>query len=306
MTPLVSIIIPCYNQDKFLDETLQSILNQSYINWECIIVNDGSTDDSETIAKNWAAKDTRFTYFYKNNNGVSAARNYALDRVKGDYIQFLDADDVLHNRKLELSLQLLEKSNVENKKMVISNFRMFINNQKITTEPYCNLNSALFSFENLLYKWNETFSIPIHCGFFKSDLFKTIRFPENLTAQEDWIVWVELFKNDNKAIFLNEPLALYRKNLESRTKTKSLHDDQIEAYKHFKKLLTEDEFYKLSVVLISRYYKTQEEFKNRLRIVKISKPYQAGMMIKKVLRVLGLLKISRKLFPYFLKFKTKY
>jgi glycosyltransferase involved in cell wall biosynthesis len=191
---LISIIIPCYNQGQFLDETLLSVYNQSYPNWECIIVNDGSTDNSESIAKKWANKDKGFIYFHKENNGVSSARNFALEKAKGSYVQFLDADDLLDSRKLELSLSALKELQSENKQIVISNFRMFSVNADTTTAPYCILKSELFTYENLLYKWNESFSIPIHCGFFEMSLFEGIRFPENLTAQEDWIVWVKLFK----------------------------------------------------------------------------------------------------------------
>ena len=301
---LVSIIIPCFNQGKFIDEALLSVYNQSYSNWECIIINDGSTDNSENIAKEWVNKDGRFKYFYQDNNGVSSARNFALEKAKGSYIQFLDADDLLDSRKLELSLNALKKLQIENKQIVISNFRMFSKKANITTAPYCILKSELFTYENLLYKWNESFSIPIHCGFFEISLFENIRFPENLTAQEDWIVWVKLFKLNVQTFFLDEPLAFYRQNPDSRTMTKSFLEDQINAYEHLKEILNENEFHKLSMVLISRYYLTQEEIKKRLRIVKKSGIYQSGLMIKKILKILGLLKLSRKLLPFFLKFKS--
>ncbi|MFI1745816.1 glycosyltransferase family 2 protein [Thalassobellus sediminis] len=302
---LVSIIIPCFNQGAFLDETLLSVYNQTYSNWECIIVNDGSTDNSENIATVWLEKDKRFKYYYKENSGVSATRNFALEKVTGTYIQFLDADDVLDSRKLELSLKGLKDIKCESKKIVISNFRMFSIESSITKEPYCSLHEELFTFQSLLYKWNETFSIPIHCGFFEAVLFDNIRFFENLTAQEDWIVWVKLFKLNPNVIFLDQPLALYRQNIGGRTMTKSFLDDQIKAYAHLKDILNESEFNKLSVVLISRYYRIQEEMKKRLGIVKKSGPYQTGLMIKKVLKTLRLLKIFRKLFPFFLKLKSK-
>ena len=73
---LISIIIPCYNQASHLEETLQCILQQEYANWECILVNDGSTDTSASILLSWVAKDARFRYFSIPNGGVSAARNY--------------------------------------------------------------------------------------------------------------------------------------------------------------------------------------------------------------------------------------
>ena len=88
----VSIIIPCYNQAEFLEETLGSVLKQTHTNWECLIVNDGSTDVTEKIAQQFISKDQRFKYFFKENGGLSSARNYGLDQSTGNYIQFLDSD----------------------------------------------------------------------------------------------------------------------------------------------------------------------------------------------------------------------
>ncbi len=302
--PLLSIVIPCYNQGEFLNEAILSVYNQTYSNWECIIINDGGTDDTERIANEWVIKDNRFKYFYKENGGVSTARNLGLEKVNGNYIQFLDSDDLLDSRKLELSLHYLSKSEKESEKLVISNFKMLSIDSKIT-EPYCKLAEETFNFENLLYKWNESFSIPIHCGFFETSLFENIRFPENLSAQEDWIVWVKIFKLNVQAIFVVEPLVLYRLNPESRMMTKSIFKDQMLAYEYFKTILTESEFYNLSKVLISRYYREQEVFKNRLNVVKNSKTYQTGLMIKKISKALRLLNFLKKLFPILLKLKSK-
>lgn len=303
--PLISLIIPCYNQGAFINEALQSVYNQTYSNWECVVVNDGSTDDSESIAIKWVNKDNRFKYFYKNNNGVSSARNFALEKVNGAYIQFLDADDLLNSRKLELSLNALVEPQSENKQIVISNFRLFSNKIKNSTAPYCILISELFTFESILYKWNESFSIPIHCGFFEVSLFEDIRFSENLTAQEDWVVWVNIFKLDVKAVFLDQPLAFYRQNPDSRTKIKSIYRDQMLAYEYFKTILSKEEYHQLSKTLISRYYIEQEEYKKRLYLVKNSNSYQTGLMIKKALKKIRLLSLFRKLLPFLLKFKSK-
>lgn len=91
----MSIIIPCYNKAAYLAKTLQSVLNQTYPNWECILVDDGSTDDTPAVAKVYCEKDTRFRYFLKKNEGVSTARNFGIEKAKGDFIIFLDADDIL-------------------------------------------------------------------------------------------------------------------------------------------------------------------------------------------------------------------
>ena len=106
---LVSIIIPCYNQGLFLEETLQSVFNQIYTDWECLIVNDGSDDNTEEIALNWTDKDSRFRYFLKKNEGVSSARNFGLHKAKGDFIQFLDSDDLIAEDKISLSIEPIQK-----------------------------------------------------------------------------------------------------------------------------------------------------------------------------------------------------
>lgn len=98
--PLISIIIPCHNQAQYLDESLESVVNQTYQNWECIIINDGSTDDTEKKAENWLQKDSRFKYIYQENEGVSTARNKGIENSFGIYIQFLDGDDILQRDKL--------------------------------------------------------------------------------------------------------------------------------------------------------------------------------------------------------------
>jgi len=301
----ISIIVPCYNQAQFLDEALQSVFDQTYFNWECIIVNDGSPDNTEAVAQKWVAKDNRYIYLYKENGGLSSARNLGLENVKGDYIQFLDSDDILDRRKLELSLQQLDSNKNDEVKVVISNFRMFVDTIQNTSEPYCNLNNQFFNFESLLYQWGESFTIPIHCGLFDLSLFKDFRFPENLKSREDWVMWVSLFHKDCKAVFIDEPLALYRMNVESMTMTKDMLPDLIKAYDYFKFYLSEKEFHQLSIVLISRHYKSNDVLKSKLRAVKNSNSYQTGLLIKKVLKTIGVLKLSKRFFPVVLKFKSK-
>ncbi len=110
---LVSIIIPCYNQDIYLRETFQSILDQEYLNWEALIIDDGSKDNTKAISMEWSNKDTRFKYFYKANGGLSDARNYGIKKALGAYIQFLDSDDLLSSQKLLLQVQSLHNSQAD-------------------------------------------------------------------------------------------------------------------------------------------------------------------------------------------------
>ena len=105
---LVSVIIPCYNYGNYLPFTLDNILNQSFNNWECIVVDDGSKDNTGKIARQYADRDKRFKYVYQQNKGLSAARNTGIENSSGKYIQLLDADDLIHQTKLEQQVSFME------------------------------------------------------------------------------------------------------------------------------------------------------------------------------------------------------
>ena len=109
---LISVVIPAYNAGQFLDETLESVLSQTYENWECIIVNDGSTDNTESVAKKWCEKDSRFRLTDKENGGLSSARNWGIKESKAEYIAFLDADDLYMPNFLEICLENLVEKDV--------------------------------------------------------------------------------------------------------------------------------------------------------------------------------------------------
>lgn len=103
--PLVSIIIPSYNYGRFLLQTLASVQSQSYTNWECLVVDDGSTDNTRELLQSILVTDSRVHYIYQENQGQAQARNTGLAVARGAFIQFLDADDLLENCKLELQLK---------------------------------------------------------------------------------------------------------------------------------------------------------------------------------------------------------
>ena len=98
---MISIIVTCYNYGHFLGETLQSIKDQSYTDWECIVVDSGSTDNSSVVVKQFENSDKRFKYIFKADEGVSAARNAGLKICRGDFIQFIDGDDQIQKSKLQ-------------------------------------------------------------------------------------------------------------------------------------------------------------------------------------------------------------
>ncbi len=105
---MISIIIPCYNYGHLIAETIDSILNQTYQNFEIIVINDGSTDNTETVVGAYANNDARIKYYKYSNGGLGASRNKGLEKATGNYIQFLDADDLLERSKFEVQLQIFK------------------------------------------------------------------------------------------------------------------------------------------------------------------------------------------------------
>jgi glycosyltransferase involved in cell wall biosynthesis len=113
MKDLISIIIPVCNRADLIGETLDSVISQTYTNWECIIVDDGSTDNTENVVAAYTEKDSRIKFFKRpqhRQKGASPSRNFGMEQANGDYFQFLDSDDLLKNNKFEEQLKLLKKS----------------------------------------------------------------------------------------------------------------------------------------------------------------------------------------------------
>ena len=128
MTPLVSIIMPVYNTEAYLDRCLESIVSQTYKNIEIICVNDGSTDDSGSILEKWKAKDSRIRVFHKENGGVSSARNKGLDECRGDYICFADPDDTIKPDMYEKLLSAIQR---EKSQISMCGYRMIDSNGRV-------------------------------------------------------------------------------------------------------------------------------------------------------------------------------
>ena len=106
---VIDIIIPMYNAEKTIVETLRSVMMQSYTSWRVIIIDDGSTDKSADIVKKYIAKDSRIEYFYKENGGIVSARTAGIKQIENKYVMMMDSDDIIHPQCLEIFNQLWRK-----------------------------------------------------------------------------------------------------------------------------------------------------------------------------------------------------
>ena len=193
--PLISVIVPCYNQAQYLDECLQSVLDQTYTDWECIIVNDGSPDHTEEIAKKWVEKDARFRYLLKENGGLSSARNAGIEIAEGEWILPLDADDKIGERYLELA-----EKEFENGHTVI-----YCEGEKFGSEAGI-IKMEPFSLNNL-----ATYNTFFATSFFKKIDWKNEGFDESMIyGLEDWDFWISILKKGGSAHKIPEICFFYR------------------------------------------------------------------------------------------------
>jgi glycosyltransferase involved in cell wall biosynthesis len=210
-TPIVSVIIPLYNQQRYIGDALQSVLRQSCPDWECIVINDGSTDGSRDSVLSCMQHDSRIQLFDQPNCGLSAARNRGLAEAHGRYIQFLDADDMIDREKLQVQIDELSKVNSP-----ALSYTDYCSTKDDLHSPHSFYLSPRFLAGNPLYelilRWETQLSIPIHCFLFESIFFTDhrIRFDEHLPNHEDWDCWMNIFTLKPAICYIDRKLAVYR------------------------------------------------------------------------------------------------
>lgn len=202
MKSLVSIIVPVYNAERTIDETINSVISQTYTQWELILINDGSTDNSEEKIKSF--NDARIIYHKQKNQGVASARNLGLRSAKGDLIAFLDSDDLWSTKKLSSSIELIQRSHCD---LVYTKIRMFTDsvNTSVAYEYSEPINEENDYYRLLIFDYIPTLTVVI-----KKDVLDDIGyFDSSLYGTEDWDLWIRVAKK-YKIKFLSEELAFYR------------------------------------------------------------------------------------------------
>ncbi len=246
--PVISIIIPVYNAEKYLLECLESIKNQTFTDWECICIDDGSRDHSGEILDAYILSDSRFVVEHKKNAGVTSARKRGGDISRGKYIVFVDSDDVLPPDSLSILLDIQKQNNAE---LVRGNFSSMIQgklkeNKLLMTPP-----SGVVKGVNLIPFWYRAGSLWM--TLYDRSLFRDPSPfpPEKIILGEDALTFFELLLRTKKAVYTNKIVYYYRDNAVSVSHR---------LYAHSEKELVADIDYTLGLIDFINKYKNQKLF----------------------------------------------
>lgn len=208
-SPLVSILSPCYNVEKFLPQCLDSIINQTYRNLQIVLIDDGSKDNTWSILQEYAAKDSRVEIYHQENHGVAYTRNQLLDKIKGDYFLFIDSDDWIEPDMVEF---LLTKATQEGADMVTCD--AVINDTPVSTAYTENKYTREEAVERFLYHLEFRGSL---CNKLTNVtlLHNEPRFHRGISYGEDALFCLELLKVANLVVYTDRQFYHYRMNMNS-------------------------------------------------------------------------------------------
>ena len=198
ITPKVAVIVPAYNSEKFISQALDSVLRQTYSNWECIIVDDGSTDNTAAIVKQYCQKDGRFRYFYQNNSGPCIARNTAMANSNGEFILPIDSDNYIADTYMEKAVNRFQE--FPETELVYGLSEKFGKEAGIRELPD-------YSYDQLLFVCNMIDM----CAMFRRSSFNRVGvFHSNVRGLEDWDLWIGMFTPESVVYRIPEVMFYYQ------------------------------------------------------------------------------------------------
>ncbi|MCR5787356.1 MAG: glycosyltransferase family 2 protein [Acholeplasmatales bacterium] len=215
MNDLITILVPLYNNHKYIKKCIKSILKQTYKNFELIIVDDGSTDDSYDIVNEFAKKDSRIRLFKKRNEkSVSKTRNFLLHKIHGKYFVFIDSDDHVSETYLEVLHKAIKLNNADISICGYTVQNMYLENSR-RLKKFSSSNS-----EETIAKivFNQNISCNLWNKMFKTSIIKDLKFDPNLNYGEDFIFLINLLQHNYKVNYVSNKLYRYRINFKGLSK----------------------------------------------------------------------------------------
>lgn len=229
MEILVSAIIPVYNSEKYIKKCIDSLINQTLKNIEIILINDGSSDDSLRILRQYEKRDERIVVIDQKNNGPSSARNKGIDIAKGEYISFIDSDDWVDETMFE---EMYNSAKENNSDVVICDMKLVNKDEEtyITGLNYPIRNLSERAMKEIIFKEllsNSQFNSMAN-KIFRTSIIKknNIRLDKDIYYAEDWLFNVEFFRRSKKISYINKAFYYYRRGHESSSS--SYNDDTFE------------------------------------------------------------------------------
>lgn len=322
MNKLISIIMPVYNAEKYLNRSIESIMNQTYNNIEIILVNDGSTDNSLEICTNYQEKDNRIKLINQENKGVSFARNKGIDESTGDYIMFIDSDDYIEKNMIEDMVEKIIEDDID---LIISGIKMnYIKNGQVIQEEKYQLKDKMYTIEEMLNDILIDIDLICICGpcckLYKTEIIKNnrIKFTNEFTMGED--TWYNLDYIDactGKVVTMSNIYYNYMRENPDSLFTK-YHDDYIKVtekvYNKFLNLLerksnseTVDRYEKNYIFNLvyanSINFKYDTTHKKKIEDLEYSLKNKVVVNGIKKIKTVG---IKEKIFVFLIKHKCKY
>lgn len=250
MDKLISVIIPAYNIEAYIERCLDSIVGQTYENLEVIIVDDGSTDRTGELLDQYKENDHRIKVFHKKNGGVSSARNFGLDVAHGDYIGFVDGDDVIEKDMFQMLIELMEQEQVD---IAHCGYKMVFPDR---VDDYYNtrkkkIQSHTEGLEDLLS--GQMIEPAVYNKLYKSRLFEHVRFDENLKINEDLKVNYLLFRQAQKSVYYDVPKYSYMIRGNSATGSNTLIKKNQDTLQVFQYIYHDCNNEKLKQIIYQRY-----------------------------------------------------
>jgi glycosyltransferase involved in cell wall biosynthesis len=219
-TPVISVVVPCYNRERYLEATLKSLLWQSFDAWECILIDDGSTDGSAAVYRRYSSTDERFRYQHQLNQGPSAARNAGIGLARGRYIQLLDSDDIIPRERFRLCVERFGSN--PSADVVYTNYVGYQRGRGFMTPLPARIPGD-DPLRALLFEQNQTFATVIHSFLFRREVLVSHLFDVSFrNLAEDIECWVRMAADGVKFSYLDEILAVYRYSEDSLAAKESL------------------------------------------------------------------------------------
>ncbi|WP_270424946.1 glycosyltransferase family 2 protein [Anaerostipes hadrus] len=227
MNDLISIVVPVYNVENYLDRCVKSIIAQVYTNIEIILVDDGSSDNSGKICEKWKEKDKRIIVIHKKNGGLSSARNAGIEIAKGKYIAFVDSDDYISKNMYSELYRVLKQNNSD---IAICGRKYVWDNGKRYCRYHYDKRIENYSSKEAIREMNSfrKFDMAAWDKLYRTSLFENIRFPEGKLS-EDYYIMYKLFLKSKKVVYYAYPLYYYYQRQNSITKNKKINFDFINA-----------------------------------------------------------------------------